>query len=131
MAKYSDEIRERALKMMEEIGPGKTSREMHIGKQTLYHWRKEQSSLPSSNGNIPLQQDTADNPPSQTKALPEQGYDPALKIPEIEAKLKQELEDTRHLNQIIEETVDYLIIENRQLRERCERYLKALSLIAQ
>ena len=93
MAKYSDEIRERALKMMEEIGPGKTSREMHIGKQTLYHWRIEQSSLPSSNGNIPLQQDTADNPPSQTKALPEQGYDPALKIPEIEAKLKQELED--------------------------------------
>ena len=47
MAKYSDEIRERALKMLDEIGPGKTSKEMHIGEQTLYRWRKEQSLKPS------------------------------------------------------------------------------------
>ena len=131
MAKYSDEIRERALKMLDEIGPGKASKEMQIGKQTLYRWRKEQSIKSSSSKNKPPeQQDIADNPVSETKVLPDQVNDSSMKIPEIEAKLKQELEDMRHLNQIVEETIDYLIIENRQLRERCERYLKAISLMA-
>ena len=132
MAKYSDEIRERALKMLDEIGPGKTSKEMHIGEQTLYRWRKEQAIRSSSSESIPPEQpEVADNPVSEIKVLPDQENDPSIKIPEIEAKLKQELEDMRHLNQIVEETIDYLIIENRQLRERCERYLKALSLMAQ
>lgn len=105
---------------------------MQIGKQTLYRWRKEQSIKSSSSKNKPPeQQDIADNPVSETKVLPDQVNDSSMKIPEIEAKLKQELEDMRHLNQIVEETIDYLIIENRQLRERCERYLKAVSLMAQ
>ena len=92
----------------------------------------EQTIKFSSSESIPPEQpEVADNPVSETKVLPDQENDPSIKIPEIEAKLKQELEDMRHLNQIVEETIDYLIIENRQLRERCERYLKALSLMAQ
>ena len=70
MAKYSDETRERALKMLDEIGPGKTSKEMHIGEQTLYRWRKEQPIKPSSSESIPSEQpEVADNPVSERKMI--------------------------------------------------------------
>ena len=49
----------------------------------------------------------------------------------IEKKLKSELEDMQRQNNTADETIDYLVSENRQLRQRCERYLKALSLLVQ
>ncbi len=132
MSRYPDAIREKALKLAEEIGVVETCKEMKIADQTLYRWRKElafadQASDQAAAEQLPekkeVQQDTdvpADSESNQNTI-----------IPEIEDKLKRELEDMRHLNQIVEETIDYLIVENRQLRERCERYLKALSLLAQ
>ncbi len=43
----------------------------------------------------------------------------------------QDLSDAKQLNRITQETIDYLIEENRMLRQRCERYLKALALIVE
>ena len=118
--------------MMKEIGVIETSKEMKIADQTLYRWRKELGLTDNAATQMPVEQ-----PPEEIESQQDTGH-PAdsecrqnIKIPEIEEKLKRELEDMRHLNQIVEETIDYLIIENRQLRERCERYLKALSLLAQ
>ena len=123
MSRYSDEIRERAIKMMKEIGVIETSKEMKIADQTLYRWRKELGLTDNAATQMPVEQ-----PPEEIESQQDTGH-PAdsecrqnMKIPEIEEKLKRELEDMRHLNQIVEETIDYLIIENRQLRERCERY---------
>ena len=132
MSRYSDEIRERAIKMMKEIGVIETSKEMKIADQTLYRWRKELGLTDNAATQMPVEQ-----PPEEIESQQDTGhpadseYRQNIKIPKIEEKLKRELEDMRHLNQIVEETIDYLIIENRQLRERCERYLKALSLLAQ
>ena len=132
MSRYSDEVRERAFKMMEEIGVVGTSKEMKIADQTLYRWRKELGLSDQATAQAPEKELLEDRDLPQepvVSSASESCQHP--QIPEIEAKLKQELEDVQHLNQIVEETIDYLIIENRQLRERCERYLKALSLLAQ
>ena len=132
MSRYSDEIRERALQMIEEIGVVGTSKEMKIADQTLYRWRKEQGAADQAEPITTAEQPLEESEQSQEKETPAT-YEcyPNPKISEIDDKLKRELEDMRHLNQIVEETIDYLIIENRQLRERCERYLKALSLLSQ
>ena len=132
MSRYSDEIRERALQMIEEIGVVGTSKEMKIADQTLYRWRKEQGAADLPTNQTPVDLPLEENEQMQKVGDPETSERcPNAKISEIEEQLKRELEDMRHLNEIVEETIDYLIIENRQLRERCERYLKALSLLAQ
>lgn len=132
MSRYSDEIRERAIKMMKEIGVIETSKEMKIADQTLYRWRKELGLADNASTQLPVEQAPEETESKQETGIPaDSECHQNIKIPEIEEKLKRELEDMRHLNQIVEETIDYLIIENRQLRERCERYLKALSLLAQ
>ena len=132
MSRYSDEIRERALQMIKEIGVVGTSKEMKIADQTLYRWRKEQGASAQAEPTTPIEQPIEEGGQPQEKEAPATSEcSPNAKISDIDEKLKRELEDMRHLNQIVEETIDYLIIENRQLRERCERYLKALSLLSQ
>ncbi len=55
----------------------------------------------------------------------------SIAIQGIEESLRRELADSRQLNRATQETIDYLISENRELRRRCERYLKALAMIAE
>lgn len=43
MPRYSAEIREQALKSMAEVGVAQTAKDMHIGAQTLYKWRRAQA----------------------------------------------------------------------------------------
>ena len=45
--------------------------------------------------------------------------------------LQRDLANERQLNRTAQETIDYLIAENRELRDRCERYLKALAMIVE
>ena len=54
-----------------------------------------------------------------------------ISIHGIEESLRRDLADSRLLNQATQETIDYLIAENRELRRRCERYLKALAMIVE
>ena len=49
----------------------------------------------------------------------------------IEEALQRDLADARQLNRISQATIDYLIDKNRELRRRCERYLKALAMVAE
>ncbi len=127
MARYPVDFREQAIRMMEEIGPGKTSAKLHIPKQTLYRWNKEKLAMLSEGSITAAGKVNNDN--GALESIPKNTGQ--ISLPGIEAKLKDELNDMRHINKVAEETIDYLIAENRQLRQRCERYLKALSLLSQ
>ena len=127
MARYPEDFREQAIRMMEEIGPGKTSAKLHIPNQTLYRWKKEKLAMPTEESITVAEKVSTDNGASGSVSK-NAGQ---ISLPGIEAKLKEELNDMRHVNKVAEETIDYLIAENRQLRQRCERYLKALSLLSQ
>ena len=127
MARYPEDFREQAIRMMEEIGPRKTSAKLHIPNQTLYRWKKEKLAMPTEESITAAGKVSTDNGTSGSVSK-NAGQ---ISLPGIETKLKEELNDMRHVNKVAEETIDYLIAENRQLRQRCERYLKALSLLSQ
>ena len=127
MSRYPDETREKALKMMDELGATQTSKRMNIGKQTLYQWRKEQRKNAQLPAMIGKQNSDMNNPANN----PENHTKDNNTIYEIEKKLQTELEDMQHHSQMADKTIDYLIAENRQLRQRCERYLEVISLLSQ
>lgn len=128
MIKYSDDIKEKALKMMTEIGPTKTCKEMHIGNQTLYRWKKKQRSMMSL-----VEQPQAEPTATDKNRVQEIESSPSSKClltaNQSEIKAEKVSNDLQHADPTINETINYLIIENQRLRERCKRYLKALSLI--
>ena len=124
MSKYPDDIREKALQRTSEIGVERTAREMHIGRETLYRWKNEQRTAAHSSETTMEEDDKL--PTEQVSSILEN-----IRLPNIEKTLRSELEDMQRLDHMTAETIDYLIAENRQLRQRCERYLKALSLLAQ
>ena len=127
MSGYPEDIRMKALTMMKEVGVRKTSNEMHIGRQTLYKWRNAQT----ENNNL---HNTKRENYTEMHTPPDDAISAVHENPrmsEIEKKLKSELEDMQRQNNTADETIDYLVSENRQLRQRCERYLKALSLLVQ
>ncbi len=109
MFKYSTEQRDHALERAAEIGFEKTSIEVGIPESTLRRWGQEKN--------------------NRAKQADAQNADPV--IHGIEKSLMQDLSDAKQLNRITQETIDYLIEENRMLRQRCERYLKALALIVE
>ena len=109
MFKYSKEQRDLALERAAEIGFEKASIEVGIPETTLRRWNREKN--------------------NSVKPADAQNTDPV--IHGIEESLRQDLTDAKQLNRITQETLDYLIEENRMLRHRCERYLKALALIVE
>ena len=132
MTKYTPEVREKALEMIKTLGINRTSNEMHIARQTLVRWKKQSmrsTASPSSLSSEDALGKTAaaahedhaglqSNKDSQPTAL-------------IDEKLILELNDMQRLNQVSEATIEHLVNENRLLRQRCEKYLHALSLISQ
>ena len=111
---YSDEFRAQALEMAEKIGVKKTSKELHVGAQTLYNWQKNARFHEAQ----PVSADNSEKP--QASDLPELGFD-----------MNQELDEQRKLNQSCQQTIRFLVEENAALRQQCENYLKAITLISQ
>ena len=111
---YSDEFRAKALEMAEKIGVKKTSKELHVGAQTLYNWQKNARFHEAQ----PVSADNTEKP--QASDLPELGFD-----------INQELDEQRKLNQSCQQTIRFLVEENAALRQQCENYLKAITLISQ
>lgn len=111
---YSDEFRAKALEMAEKIGVKKTSKELHVGAQTIYNWQK--------NARFHEMQPVSSEDPEKVPIpnLPEMGFD-----------INQELDEQRKLNQSCQQTIRYLVEENAALRQQCENYLKAITLISQ
>ena len=110
--KYTDDFREKALKLAEEIGVKKASKELHVGEQTLYSWRKKAK-------------------PESINADPVIGTKENNIEGELRLDLKQELEEQKKLNQSCQQTIKYLVEENTALRQQCENYLMAITLISQ
>ena len=129
MAKYAPEVRAAALDMIRSVGISRTCHEMHITKQTLLRWRKQHrketlGEEPHAEGSPVEKLHAASRPESMPKTE-------SLSVAAIDDKLRQELNDMQHLNQVSEATIEYLVNENRLLRQRCEKYLHALSLVSQ
>ena len=111
---YSDEFRAKALEMAEKIGVKKTSKELHVGAQTLYKWQKNARFHETQ----PVSADNSET--SQASDLPGLGFD-----------INHELIEQRKLNQSCQQTIKYLVEENTLLRQKCENYLMAIRLISQ
>ena len=140
---YTKEFRENALKMAERVGVTKTSKELHVGKQTLYIWRKKANEAKGSQGKQESQviqkykakqeyQEKQTNQENQiiTPSSPEANQAKTTNQP-LQLDLKRELEEQRTLNKTCRQTIEYLVDENTSLRRQCENLLKAISLISQ
>ena len=136
--KYSEEFKEKALKMLEEIGPNKTGKELGVANQTLYRWRAQRR----KNG-VPIVQNDAQSiqepqPAEEVnksvsiheKAEPGDKTKTALDIPVQEDLLLDELERLKAENLRLQGTLCYLIDENKALLDRQQRYLEAIALLA-
>ena len=119
---YTEEFKQRAFQLANEIGVRKASRQLGIGSQTIYKWRQAKADKAK---NIPAEFDSST--PLEEKGEPaEQNVPPALTF-----DLKRELDEQKALNEAIQQTLAYLIEENTALRQQCERYLQAISMISQ
>ena len=114
---YTEEFRQNALKMVESIGVKKTSKELHVGEQTLYSWKKRAREQNASSFSFPQE-----NGKSEVKT-----EDPH----KADFDLKQELDELKKLNQSCQQTIEFLVEENTLLRQQCENYLIAIRLITQ
>lgn len=115
---YTDEFKGNALKMAEKLGIRRASKELHVGAQTLYSWRKKE--MRSGNSvEVRLEPEgTSENNIEEQKQKQMQN-------------LQKELQEQRKLNKTCQQTIEYLVEENTALRQQCESYLKAISLIVQ
>lgn len=127
MTRYSDDIRIVALKKMQEASLSQTAREMNISKQTLCHWKRAAAEA-NQQPEVVVEDDKMTHK-DESEALPTTQGKNSLSW--TNEKMHAELEAMRRLNETADATIDYLIEENRQLRQRCERYLSALSLLVQ
>ena len=123
MPRYTPEEREKAVNLSKEFGLRKTCKELGMAVPTLRRWRQEEiSRMITDHSQLPDKEETQmDNVPKKE--------DPT--IHGIEEALRRDLDEARQLNRITQETIDYLIAENRELRRRCERYLKALAMVVE
>ncbi len=110
---YSEDVKSKALEMIEKNGVTRTSKELHIAEQTLYRWRKDAREADSKAQSAEVEK-------IQPETNPQNSYfDP-----------KTEIEELQKLNQSCQQTIQYLVEENTALRQQCEQYLAAISLIA-
>ena len=138
--KYSEEFKAKALSMCEEIGPYKTTKELGVANQTLYRWRAQQKrkEQESSKEKVqPVQQPQLDA--QETKTPPqivEKKEEPAeekgtLEKPVQETFLLDEVKRLKAENQRLQGTLNYLIQENKDLLDKRQRCLEAISLLIQ
>ena len=136
--KYSEEFKEKALKMLEETGTKNTIRELGVSNQTLYRWRMNKRKME------PLADQIEEQTGQQTQPLEEEA--PPVRVEEEktsenkkqkgvstaqEISLLEKVERLSAENQRLQGTLNYLIQENKVLLERQQRYLEAISLLAQ
>ena len=129
MIKYSPEDRRKAVALSTEIGITKACSQLGMSVPTLRRWRREEKACNTGKENSAACTQILDkeiSPMDEEKQKQE-----SIAIQGIEESLRRELADSRQLNRATQETIDYLISENRELRRRCERYLKALAMIAE
>jgi transposase-like protein len=148
MSKYSHEVKQQALAMVETDGVRKTSEIMHITKLTLYRWMKE------ANTNQPIDTDNVEGSyasqpvpiesPVQSLAgewIPEPAVSPSGE-PANNQKYEEELviekqllcmEDNEKAARILSLEVEkaQLRSETEQLRKKCECYRNALVALIQ
>lgn len=137
--KYSEEFKAKALSMCEEIGPYKTTKELGVANQTLYRWRAQQKKKEQEGSEEkvqPVQQQLDVNemkkPPQivEKKEEPEKEQGTSEK-PAQETFLLDEVERLKAENQRLQGTLNYLIQENKDLLDKRQRCLEAISLLIQ
>ena len=111
---YTYKFKQEALELVKTIGITKASEQLHVNKVTLRNWRKKIQNEP-----VPQDPDTQKAPENSPK---EQQYD-------LIKKLQVEIQEQQKHNQACQETIEQLANENAALRQQCERYLNAISLI--
>ena len=128
MIKYTPEDRRKAVALSKEIGVNKACNQLGMTVPTLRRWRREEKAREAvkPSGACSQIQDK-----EKSRMDDEVQKQEPISIHGIEESLRRDLADSRLLNQATQETIDYLIAENRELRRRCERYLKALAMIVE
>lgn len=118
---YSEDFKKQALQLAEEIGVQEASQQLGIGSSTLYKWHRISAGSEQA------------VPAVFVSSVPQTEKEPAEQTvpPELTIDVNKELEEQKALNQAIQQTVEYLIEENTALRQQCERYLHAITLISQ
>ena len=112
---YTNKFKQVALDLVNTIGITKASEQLHVNKVTLRNWRKKIQNEP-----VPQDPDTQKAPENSPK---EQQY-------ALIKKLQAEIQEQQKLNQKCQETIEHLANENVALRQQCERYLNAISIIS-
>ncbi len=137
--KYSEDFKEKALRMFEEVGPHRTGKELGVANQTLYRWRQQKrkrEQMTKQNGEeteqqeqlsvnqpiLPVEQKSERNPNKDGKPI-------ASGKPAHDGFLLDEVNRLKSENQRLQGTLDYLIQENKVLLERQQRCLEAIALL--
>lgn len=144
MSKYSKEVKQQALAMIETDGIYKTSEVMHITKLTLYRWRKEAkigTSVEYDDIKVSDTSSVASSKESAQVPVDNEALKPSastLDKPTNRPICEDALETAKHL--LLEESnekaarIQSLEAENaqlrseiKQLRTKCERFCDALA----
>ncbi len=115
MIVYSNDMKRKALELAREKGVAEASRELNIAEQTIYRWRSRET-LGKESGK-PDDEDEKQNEEDSTRKLC--------------IDTDREIAELRKQNQDCQKTIAYLVEENTALRQQCEKYLMAISLISQ
>ena len=138
--KYSEEFKAKAVSMFEEIGPYRTAKELGVANQTLYRWRTQQKKKEQAASEEKEQ--FVNHPQSDTKEteLPNEiaeikeestGVENTSYKPIQVTFLLAEVKRLKAENQKLQGTLNYLVQENKDLLEKRQRCLEALSLLIQ
>ena len=143
--KYSKEIKEQALAMMETERTGIVSERMHIHSMTLQRWKREaagvaqeepaeiviQESAEVSEQEVQMpeseQPQEADRLVAKRGRKKKQPVAPADPVVQAQLLLAEDGKESMVWIQQLEEDNERLRAENAQLREKCLRYWAALA----
>ena len=114
MVRYTQEQKEEALKLVQELGVAKASEELHISAQTLYKWRNE--ILIKIKEDLSNEADEAE----QSEAHDELDHKAVKELIDPTVELKARIEALEAENAVLRE-------RNEKMRNLLESMLKAIT----